>query len=240
MIEIQSLEKIYSKKVVLNNLNLRLPDTGIIGILGPNGSGKTTFYKLLTGLISANSGKVMINDKTIIKSKRKKKIINKPFNHISYFPDDKVFYPIRVSELLEITLIMYVDFNIEKAKEILNIFDVNIAENIENLSKGQKMVINFALTASRETKIYFLDEPFDGIDIEFQELILTSINKFINTDEKLLIISSHEISDIGRILDEYLILNNGLLIEHQKMEHLNEMGIELIDYFIDRIGGLNS
>ncbi len=237
MIEILNLKKMYSKKVVLNNLNLRLPDTGIVGIIGTNGSGKTTFYKLLTGLTTVNSGKVVINDKTIIKSK--KKIVEKPYNYISYFPDDKVFYHIKVSELMEITSMMYSDFNIEKAKEILNIFSIKLDENIENLSKGQKMVINLTLTVSRDTEIYFLDEPFDGIDIEFQELILASINKFINTDKKLLLLSSHEIFDIERILDEYLILNNGLLVEYNKMEKLNEKGILLIDYFIERIGGLS-
>ncbi len=238
MIKIENFSKVYPHEIVFHNLNLNLPNKGIIGILGANGSGKTTLFKTMTGLVPLFSGKMVINDEDIITTSKGNRINNNPFNYISYFPDSLKLYSVTILELLEITSWMYKDFNINKAKDILSKIKLDVNLFTKQLSIGQKVMLNFTLTASRDVEIYFLDEPFDGIDLEYRELILDNIVQFIDTSEKLLLISSHEIGEIQRLIDEFVILANGHIIDKKTMGELNETGIDLIDYFLTRVGNI--
>jgi ABC transporter related len=195
-----NLYKSYGKTLVLNDINLEIPAGKIIGLLGPNGSGKTTLIKLINGLLLPNNGEILVKGEKI--GIHSKKII-------SYLPERTYLdFNMKVDELIQYFSDFYDDFDKEKAYQLLERLNINAKDKLTSMSKGMKEKVQLVLVMSRKADLYILDEPIGGADPATRDYILDTILTNFNKDASI-IISTHLISDIEKILDEVVFIKNG-------------------------------
>ena len=213
ILECNGLTKYYGPKKALNNINLSLEEGRIIGLLGPNGSGKTTFLKLLNTLLTPSSGTILI--KGMEPGIETKKIV-------SYLPEQTYLNEwMKVSDLLGFFKDFYEDFNHEKALEMLRSLNIEEKDQLKTLSKGTKEKVQLILVMAREAKLYLLDEPIGGVDPAARDYILNTIIKNYNP-EATVIISTHLISDIEKVLDDVVFIQNGDLVLSSSVDEIRE------------------
>lgn len=203
MIEFIDVCKNFDEQVVLKNINLTIPKGKIIGLLGKNGMGKTTLIKLINDLLTPTSGDILINgNKPGVESKK----------IISYLPErtylDKSQTPL---EVINYFSIFYEDFNKEKALNLLNALNLETNKKISKMSKGMQEKLQLILVMSREADLYILDEPLGGVDPATRDYILDTILSNFKEGSSVLI-STHLISDIEKILDEVIFIDKGEVI----------------------------
>lgn len=209
----QNLSKSYGKKAALKKLSLALPRGKIIGLLGPNGSGKTTFIKLLNGLLSPTEGEIRINGMT--PGPETKAIV-------SYLPDRMYIADwLKVKDLLKLFSEFYADFDMQKAKQMIASLGISEKERIKTMSKGTKEKVQLCMVMSRAAQLYLLDEPIGGVDPAARDFILRTILTNYSEDATVLI-STHLIADIEKVLDEVIFLRDGELVRHESVDSLRE------------------
>ncbi|WGX75174.1 ABC transporter ATP-binding protein [Paraclostridium bifermentans] len=211
--EFNDVYKKYGKKQVLEEFNLSIPKGKIVGLLGPNGSGKTTMIKLLNGLTQCDKGNVFING---LKPSVKTKEI------VSYLPDRNYLNEdMNVKELLKLFSDFYKDFDINKAKEMIKNLNLEENEKIKSMSKGTKEKVGLILVMSRNAKLYILDEPIGGVDPASRAYIIKTILKNFNEDSTLLI-ATHLINEIENICDEVIIISKGEILLKGNVDEIRE------------------
>ena len=213
LITCKDLNLNYGKKQALKDINFNISKGRIVGLLGSNGSGKTTLIKVITNLLSSYSGEILINgNKPGIETK---KIISY-LPERSYLPDDKKVY-----EIINYFEDFYKDFNKVTAYKLLTKLNIDSKERLKHLSKGTKEKIQLVLVMSREADLYVLDEPIGGVDPVARDYILDLILENFKDDSSI-IISTHLISDIERILDDVIFLNDGKIILTSSADELRD------------------
>ncbi len=201
LLECRSLCKAYNKgDNVLDHLSLNIPAGKIIGLLGPNGCGKSTFIKLVCGLLQPDSGEILVDGK---------KVGADTCGLISYLPERTYFEPgMRVQELLNYFEEFYSDFDKERALSLLQALHIAPQNKLKQLSKGTKEKVQLILVMSRRAKLYLLDEPIAGVDPAARDYILSTIVS--NYDPAAtIIITTHLISDVEQVLDDYIFFAYG-------------------------------
>lgn len=213
LLQLHHVTKKYKKHVAIDDLTLNLPAGKIIGLLGPNGSGKTTIIKLINGLLQAESGEIVIDG--FRPSVDTKKII-------SYLPDTTYLGDeMKIKDVVTYFEDFYSDFSREKAQKLLKDLNLDPTEQLKNLSKGNKEKVQLILVMSRNAKLYILDEPIGGVDPAAREYILrTIINNY--SEDSSVIISTHLIADIEPILDEVVFLKEGKVILQGNADDIRE------------------
>lgn len=200
LLEIKNLYKSYGNKEVLKNINLEIPNGKIIGLLGKNGTGKTTLIKLINGLLTIDKGEILINGKEIGPESKLA---------VAYLPErtylDK---SMTIKETLEFFKEFYENFDIKKARKLLKTLDLNENQKLVKMSKGMQEKVQLVLVMSRKVDLYILDEPLGGVDPATRDYILDTILTNFNEGASILI-STHLISDIERILDEVIFIDKG-------------------------------
>ncbi len=220
MFECKGLTKRYGNKVALNHVDLSLESGRIVGLLGPNGSGKTTMLKLANGLLTPTEGGIFIDGK-------KPGIETKAV--VSYLPDaDYLLDWMNVGELLKMFRSFYDDFRYDRALKMLDELHIQLKDKLKNLSKGNKEKVQLVLAMSREAKVYFLDEPIGGVDPAARSYIMKTILTNLPEESSLLIVT-HLISDIETICDEVIFVNDGSVVLHEETEALREKYGKSID-----------
>ena len=213
ILEYKSVNKNFDEKQVLKNINLQIESNKIIGLLGKNGSGKSTLFKLANDLLTVSSGEVLIDGKPV--SVESKKIV-------SYLPERPYLSPnLKVSDAIKLFETFYEDFNSEKAEKLLKDLDLDKDMRLSKMSKGMKEKVQLVLVMSRKAKIYILDEPLGGVDPASRDYILQTILKNFDEDATLLI-STHMIADIEKILDEVIFIDNGEIILKENADELRK------------------
>jgi ABC-2 type transport system ATP-binding protein len=225
LVECKNLCKEFDNKLILNDINLTISKGKIIGLLGKNGMGKTTLIKLINDLLTPTSGEVLINGK-------KPGISSKKI--ISYLPErtylDK---SMQISQILTLFEEFYDDFSKEKAKKLLKDLDLDTNLKISKMSKGMQEKLQLILVMSREAQIYILDEPLGGVDPATRDYILDTILSNFSEGASV-IISTHLISDIERILDEVIFLDKGKIILTSSADELRKKENASIDEIFRR------
>ena len=220
IVQISGLNKSYGYKQIIKDMNLNLEGGKIIGLLGPNGSGKSTLIKILGGVLKPDSGNVTIDGKQIgIDTKR----------IVSYLPERTYLSPsLKVREAISMFADFYEDFRTERAEEMLNRLNINLNDTIKSLSKGTREKVQLVLVMSRDALVYLLDEPMGGVDPAAREYILKTILSNYN-ENACVIISTHLISDVEKVLDQVLFIQNGNVILNSTVDEIRDEKKESVD-----------
>lgn len=212
ILECYGLTKSYNKMYnALSNLNLSLERGQIIGLLGPNGSGKTTFIKLINDVLVPTSGEIRING--MAPGVETKKLI-------SYLPERTYLdETMKVKEIITYFSDFYDNFSSERAYQMLDDLQIETKARLKTLSKGTKEKVQLILVMSRDANLYVLDEPIGGVDPAARDYILSTILNNYNEDAAILI-STHLIHDIENILDRVLFIKQGQLVLNATVDEI--------------------
>ena len=196
-----NLKKSYKRgTLVLQDLNISLPAGKIIGLLGPNGCGKSTLMKLVSGLLVPDSGKILICGEE--RSEKTNALV-------SYLPERTYFTPsMRVSELIRFFVEFYPDFDESCAMRMITDMGIDPTARLKHLSKGNKEKVQLILVMARRAKLYLLDEPIAGVDPAARDYILQTIIGNYNPEASV-VITTHLIHDIEPILEEFAFMGYG-------------------------------
>lgn len=214
------LSKRFGIKKALDCVNLTIGRGRIVGLLGPNGSGKTTWIKLLCGLLQPTGGSVTIDGEA-------------PGVHtksiISYLPDRMYFADWMVAgDLLDYFEDFYQDFDRQRAERMCEALGIQKKDRIKSMSKGTKEKLQLVVVMSRQAQLYLLDEPIAGVDPAARDYILGTILTNYNP-QGTVIISTHLIADVEKVLDEVIFLKEGQIVCHDAVDHLREATGKSVD-----------
>lgn len=220
ILQCNELTKKFGASAALNNINLNIGKGKLIGLLGPNGSGKTTLIKIANGLLTPTSGNILI--KNTVPGYETKKIV-------SYLPDKNCLIDsMTVKELVEMFTDFYDDFQPQKAYAMIENLHIDPNQKLKTLSKGNKEKVQLILVMSRKAELYLLDEPIGGVDPATRDYILDSIIKNYSEDATV-IISTHLIADIEKVLDEVIFIKSGSIVLHEDVDSLREREGKSVD-----------
>jgi len=225
LLECKNLSKNYDDKQILKDINLKIPRGKIIGLLGKNGTGKTTLIKLINDLLTPTSGKILINGK-------KPGIESKEI--ISYLPERTYLdREMTIKQAIKYFEEFYKNFDSQKAVKLLKDLNLDINTKISKMSKGMQEKLQLILVMSRNAELYILDEPLGGVDPATRDYILdTILSNF--SDGASVIISTHLISDVERILDEVIFIDEGKIILTSSADELRNKEKASIDEIFRR------
>lgn len=226
LVKITNLNKNYANKQVLKDINLTIPKGKIIGLLGKNGTGKSTLIKLINDLLTPTSGEILVNGKKV--GVDSKKII-------SYLPErtylDK---SMTVDKVIEYFEDFYDNFDSKKARKLLKDLELDTTLKLSKMSKGMQEKVQLVLVMSRKADLYILDEPLGGVDPATRDYILDTILTNFNEGSSV-IISTHLISDIERILDEVIFIDKGKIILTSDADELRKKENSSVDEIFRRM-----
>lgn len=197
----------------LRGVDLSLTSGKIVGLLGPNGSGKTTLIKILNGLLQPTAGEARVAG--LLPGVETKAIT-------SYLPD-RGYFPdwMRVGDMIDMFSDFYADFDRAKAEEMCRVLGLEAGRRIKTLSKGTREKMQLMLVMSRRARLYLLDEPIAGVDPAARDYILSTILSNYSEDASVLL-STHLIADVERVLDEVIFLKEGAMVLHDTVDHIRE------------------
>ena len=222
LLEIKNLNKSFDNKEILKDINITISTGRIVGLLGKNGVGKSTLIKLINDLLTPTSGEILIKGNKI--GVETKKII-------SYLPERTYLNKqMKVSEVISYFEDFYTDFDSNKAKKLLKDLDLDINQKLSKMSKGMQEKVQLVLVMSRNADLYVLDEPLGGVDPATRDYILDTILSNFNENASV-IISTHLISDIEKILDEVVFIDKGQIVlqsDADKLRNKEKLSIDEI------------
>lgn len=220
MITVKQLTYKRNRKVILDDLNLALVQGHFIGLLGANGAGKTTLMRLLNGVATTFHGTIQIGSSESIVERKQLSSFSESLNGVN---------PNRtLKQIATYYADMYLDFSEAEFANFLKTFDLDSHQKLAALSKGNRKKLIAALTLARQTQLYLLDEPFEGIDSMTRKRIISNLIAW-KPAAATVIISDHHVSDVANVLDEVVIIKDKHVVAQKNAEELREktgMGIE--------------
>ena len=213
LLECRDLTKRYGATVALDRFTVSLAAGRIVGLLGPNGSGKTTLLKMIAGVAHPTAGDIRVAGYEV--GPESKALV-------SYLPE-RTSLPLwmTVKELQTFYHDFYADFQVERSEEMLDRLEISPKQRMKQMSKGTREKVQLILTMSRQAKLYLLDEPIGGVDPAARDYILDTIIRNYNP-EAAVVISTHLIADIEKVLDEVIFIDRGQILFQSSVDSIRE------------------
>ena len=223
MLESKELTKKFGSKVAVDHVSVRMEPGHVYAMLGPNGSGKTTWMKMAAGLIKPTSGEMLFDGTPVGVDSRRK---------VAYMSTEPYFYSwMNIRDAGKYYQDFFEDFSMERFLSLLHRMELTENDKIRTLSSGMVAKMKIALTLARDAAVYMLDEPFNGIDLLARDEIRTTILEAA-VPEKLLLLSSHLVEEMEAIADRAVFIRSGKLIEVRDLEEMRETdGVSMADRY---------
>lgn len=227
VIKLENVSKRYLTNTALKDINLEIKTGHIIGLVGSNGSGKSTTLKLMSGLVRPSKGKVLINGK---------KADRKICTEVAYLSELDTYYSFYTCEQ---TIYFYAsqfkDFNVEKAFSILSFMKLDPKQKVKNLSKGNRGRLKIVLTLAREVPYILMDEPLSGLDPMVRQSIVKGLISFIDLEKQTLLITTHEIKEVEPLFDTVIAIKDGQILDVQTVEAIRyEQNLSIVEWLTKR------
>ena len=213
MITSKDLTRKFGTKTAVDGVSLTLTPGHVYAMLGPNGSGKTTWMKMAAGLMKPTSGEVLFEGQPVgVESRR----------HVAYMSTEPYFYPwMTVKDVGAYYGDFFEDFSAEKYASLLREMELEEGMKTRTLSSGMMAKLKIAVTMARDARVYMLDEPFNGIDLLARDEIRQSILRE-SAEDKVLLLSSHLVEEMEAVCDTAIFIRQGKLIEVRNLEEMRE------------------
>ena len=209
----KGLSKRFGGTQALDQVDLSIEPGRIVGLLGPNGSGKTTLIKLANGLLTPSEGEIRVCG--LVPGKESHACV-------SYLPERTAIPTwMSVTQLLDFYQDFYADFRRDAAEEMLSHLNIPPKQRIKQMSKGTREKVQLIMVMSRAAKLYLLDEPIGGVDPATRDYILSTIIGNYNPDAAV-VISTHLISDVEKVLDDVVFINQGRVMLQTSVDPIRE------------------
>ncbi|MCY7747551.1 ABC transporter ATP-binding protein [Bacillus inaquosorum] len=223
-ITLEHVSKKYGRQTAVNDVSITLSSGRIYGLIGPNGSGKSTTLKMMAGLLFPTSGLVKADEKPVTRDM---------VRQTAYLTELDMFYPhFTVKDMVNFYQSQFPDFQTEQAYKLLNEMQLDPKKKIKKLSKGNRGRLKIVLALARRTSVILLDEPFSGLDPMVRDSIVNSLVSYIDFEQQIVVIATHEIDEIETLLDEVIILANGEKVAQRDVEDIREQeGMSVLQWF---------
>lgn len=224
ILECRNLTKLYRGKRAVSNLTLSLEEGRIYGLLGENGSGKTTWMKMTAGLIKPSQGEIFYQSHPL--GYRDK-------GEIAYMATENYFYDyMKVSDTGVYYADFFEDFDSKKFKELIARFGLEGSLKVRNLSSGMNAKLRIAATLARGSRLCLLDEPLNGVDYKAREDIISLICEEADAD-RTFVISTHLIEEVESFVEEAIFIRHGEVVRLVNLEEeRSETGRSLAEIYM--------
>ncbi|OXM87361.1 spermidine/putrescine ABC transporter ATP-binding protein [Paenibacillus rigui] len=214
------VEKNFYGKPALRKVSFTIPKGQIIGIIGTNGSGKSTILKLMAGLQRPSRGRVLLD------GEEAKRLSSR---QVAFLPERDVYYPGQtVQQALNFYNAMFGDFDLDKALDMVRIFDLELGQKVAHLSKGNRARLKMVLALARQVPLIVMDEPLSGLDPLVRESIVRSVIASVDPVNQTLVMTTHEVDEVEPLLDRAMVIKEGALIGYEQVERIHsDFGVGL-------------
>lgn len=223
MLVCQNLEKKYLGKIAVRDLSVTIEPGKIYALLGPNGSGKTTWMKMVSGLVSPTSGTVTYNGKPVgVESKK----------HIAYMSTEPFFYNyMTAKDVGKYYEDFFEDFSFARYEELVERLGLRMQDKAKTLSSGLAAKLKLAATLSRKAEIFLLDEPLNGIDIIARDQVMELVQEVADGHSSI-VMSSHLVDEMERIIDHAIFVKDGMIVLAGEADQIRaERGKSIVDLY---------
>lgn len=216
MIEARNICKSFDGYKAVDDVSITIKDGSVFGLIGTNGAGKSTFLRMLAGIIKRDSGVILIDDMEVYENPVAKQLY-------FYISDDQYFMPNATPEdMINFYSGMYINFNKERCKDLLKRFDLDGKRKISTFSKGMKKQLSFIYGISAGTKYLFCDETFDGLDPVMRQGVKSLFASEMLDRDFTPIIASHNLRELEDICDHVGLLHKGGVLLSKDLESMKD------------------
>ena len=219
MIEFKNVTKKYGSTVAIDDMSLKIPESGIYCLLGRNGAGKTTFLKLLAGHIAATEGEIVADGKNVSPGRMPESI--------NFVENSAAHFNVKISELIEIANELQEGFDREFAFEMAHRFDLNPNKKFKQLSFGMKTMLTTIITLANNSKAILLDEPTLGFDAIMRDQFNTILLESYQAHPRVIIVSTHLIDEIAKVTERLIIIDKGKVLLEAGIGEIDEKAYNL-------------
>ena len=216
MIEVKDLSKAYGSTKVLSNINLKLEENKIYGLLGRNGIGKTTLLNIMSNVIRADSGEALLNREKIHEN-------SKALENIAIVKESGFgIEDIKVKKIFKAAKTLYKNWDEEYSKVLIKEFNLNMKKNYSKLSRGNKTIVGLVIGLASRASLTLFDEPSLGLDAAYRYKFYNLLLQDVEEHPRTVIISTHLIDEVTNLFEEVIILKDEKVYLKEEVEKLME------------------
>lgn len=216
MIEVVNVTKKFGDFTAIQDLNFKVSDGSIYGLIGYNGAGKTTLLKTITGVYKPDGGEVRLDGEIAFDNAKMKQ-------HMFYVPDDIYFAPYaNMEKMAKFYNGFYPDFSFDTFRKLSEVFGLDTKARINGFSKGMQRQAEIVLGISTKPDFILFDETFDGLDPAKRALIKNLLNEYMAETNASVIVSSHDLHELEGLCDHFGLINGKKLVLDSSIKELSE------------------